>query len=170
MGEEAATNAGESVFTPPAATMTIGRVEGGTASNILARQCDFVWDLRWPPEQPAAPYIERFKAAAAKLDAEIKQRAGEGGVRWTQRSNTPPLAIARGGEAETLARALTGDNETRAAAYAAEAGLFQAADFSVVLCGPGSIDQAHKPDEWISEEQVALGGRFMGALIERLRA
>jgi acetylornithine deacetylase len=170
MGEEAAASAGESAFIPPAATMTIGKVEGGTASNILARQCDFVWDLRWPPEQSAAPYIARFKEVAAKLDAEIKSRAGEGGVRWTQRSNTPPLAIARGGEAESVARALTGDNETRAVAYGAEAGLFQAADFSVVLCGPGSIDQAHKPDEWISEEQVALGGKFMRGLIARLSA
>lgn len=171
MSEEASANAPkDSPFEPPSATLTIGKVEGGTASNILARECTFLWDVRWPPSENAELYIERFAAEAAKLDAEIKQRAPEGGVRWIRRSYTPPLAPSRNGEAETLARALTGDNETHVASYAAEAGLFQQSDFSVVLCGPGSIDQAHQPDEWIAEEQIGEGARFMRGLIERLSA
>jgi acetylornithine deacetylase len=107
-------------------------------------------------------------AAARALDAEMKMRAPETGVRVTRRSNTPPLAPGRPGEAETLARALTGDNELRVASYAAEAGLFQQADFSVVLCGPGSIAQAHQPDEWIEESQLEAGAAFMQGLIRRL--
>jgi acetylornithine deacetylase len=157
-----------SPFDPPAATMTLGVVAGGTAGNILARRCEFAWDLRWLPNEDPEFYIARFSEAAAALDAAIKARAPEGGVRWTRRSNTPPLAPGRNGEAEILARALTGDNETRVASYAAEAGLFQRAGLPVVLCGPGSIDQAHQPDEWIAETQIEEGARFMRGLIERL--
>ncbi len=155
-------------FSPPGPTLTIGRVEGGTAANILARRCEFVWDLR-SPEQAQGDAIEaRFREAAAKLDAEIKARAPEGGVKVTRRSLTPGLAISQNSEAEVLARALTGDNETRAVAYAAEAGLFQRAGLPAVICGPGSIEQAHQPDEWIELSQIEEGAAFMRRLIAHL--
>lgn len=157
-------------FSPPGPTMTIGRVEGGTATNILARRCSFVWDLRCPEQAQADAIEARFRAAAEKLDAEIKARAPEGGVTVTRRSNTPGLAIVRDSEAEALARALTGDNETRAVSYAAEAGLFQQAGIPAVICGPGSIEQAHQPDEWIALSQLEEGAAFMRRLIARLSA
>jgi acetylornithine deacetylase len=70
--------------------------------------------------------------------------------------------------AERLARALTGDNGMTGAAYAAEAGLFQRAGVPAVLCGPGSIRQAHQPDEWIALEQIDAGAQFMRRLIAHL--
>jgi acetylornithine deacetylase len=155
-------------FTP--ATMTIGRVEGGTAANIIARQCSFVWDLRCPEMEHGDAIEARFRAAADALDAEIKARAPEGGVSVTRRSKTPGLAIAPESEAETLARALTGDNETRVVSYAAEAGLFQQAGLPAVICGPGSIEQAHQPDEWIERSQIEEGAAFMRRLVQRLSA
>jgi acetylornithine deacetylase len=155
-------------FSPP--TMTIGRVEGGTAANILARRCDFIWDLRSPETAQGDAIEARFRAAADALDAEIKARAPEGGVRVTRRSNTPGLAIDRDSAAEALARALTGDNETRAVAYAAEAGLFQRAGIPAIICGPGSIEQAHQPDEWIELSQIEEGAAFLQRLIARLSA
>jgi len=155
-------------FHPPGPTMTIGRVEGGTATNILARRCMFQWDLRTPSKAQADAIEARFRAAANALDSEIKARAPEGGVIVTRRSNTPGLDHAPGSAAETLARALTGDNDTRAASYAAEAGLFQHAGLPAVLCGPGSIEQAHQPDEWIERAQLEQGARFMQRLIEKL--
>jgi len=169
MGEETR-SATHAHFDPPGPTMTIGKVDGGTASNILARRCSFIWDLR-TPEMAQGDVIEaRFREAAAKLDAEIKARAPEGGVVITRRTNTPGLAIERDSAAETLARALTGDNETRAVAYAAEAGLFQRAGIPTVICGPGSIEQAHQPDEWIEVSQIEEGALFMRRLIEKLSA
>lgn len=150
--------------------MTIGRVEGGTAANILARRCEFIWDLRCPETAQGDAIEARFRAAAAALDAEIKARAPEGGVSVTRRSSTPGLAIERDSAAEVLARALTGDNETRAVAYAAEAGLFQRAGIPAVICGPGSIEQAHQPDEWIERTQIEEGAAFMQRLIARLSA
>jgi acetylornithine deacetylase len=157
-------------FHPPGPTMTIGKVDGGTAANILARRCEFVWDLRAPETEQGDAIEARFRAVAEALDADIKRRAPEGGVKITRRSNTPGLAIQRDSAAETLARALTGDNETRAVSYAAEAGLFQRAGIPAIICGPGSIEQAHQPDEWIEVSQIEEGAAFMKRLIARLSA
>ena len=150
--------------------MTIGKVEGGTAANILARRCEFVWDLRAPETEQGDAIEARFRAVAEALDADIKRRAPEGGVKITRRSNTPGLAIQRDSAAEILGRALTGDNETRAVSYAAEAGLFQRAGIPAIICGPGSIEQAHQPDEWIEVSQIEEGAAFMKRLIARLSA
>jgi acetylornithine deacetylase len=169
IGEEARA-ATHAHFVPPGPTLTIGRIEGGTAANILARRCALVFDLRCPEVAEAEAIETRFRTVAEHLDADIKRRAPEGGVTVTRRSSTPGLAVARDSAAETLARALTGDNETRAASYAAEAGLFQRAGIPAILCGPGSIEQAHQPDEWIERAQIEEGARFMHKLIARLNA
>lgn len=169
MGEEGRAET-HAHFNPPGPTMTIGKVEGGTASNILARRCSFMWDCRCPETAQGDAIEQRFRAVAAKLDADIKLRAPEGGVSIVRRTNTPGLAIERDSAAETLARALTGDNETRAVAYAAEAGLFQRAGIPAIICGPGSIEQAHQPDEWIERTQIEEGAQFMQRLIARLSA
>lgn len=157
-------------FNPPGPTMTIGKVDGGTASNILARQCSFIWDCRCPEQAQGDAIEQRFRAVATDVDASIKARAPEGGVTVTRRTNTPGLAIEPNSAAETLARALTGDNETRAVAYAAEAGLFQRAGIPAIICGPGSIEQAHQPDEWIERTQIEEGAQFMRRLVARLSA
>lgn len=157
-----------SAFDPPGASMTIGIVNGGTAGNILARRCEFQWDLRCPPDVDPEYYATRFMEAAAAVDADIKRRAPEGGVHVHRRSATPALAPARDSEAEVLARALTGDNGQEVASYAAEAGLFQRAGMPVVICGPGSILQAHQPNEWIERTQIDEGARFMERLVARL--
>lgn len=156
-------------FTPPQATMTVGMVEGGTAANILARRCAFTWDLRCPPGEDPETYVGRFMAAAMEVDARIKARAPEAGVTVVRRSSTPAMQIVRDSAAEELARALTGDNGLEAAAFAAEGGLFQRAGWPTVICGPGSIAQAHQPDEWIEIAQIEKGARFMRDLIARLQ-
>jgi acetylornithine deacetylase len=170
MAREQGSLASDPLFDPPGATMTIGVVQGGTAGNILARRCSFQWDLRNPPSVDPDALEARVFARAAEIDARIKQRAPEGGVRIVRRSNTPALAPAAGSAAETLARALTGDNETRAASFGAEGGLFQNAGFPVVLCGPGSIREAHQPDEYIARSQIEAGAAFMQKLIAHLSA
>lgn len=157
-----------SPFDPPGATMTVGLIEGGTATNILARSCRFSWDLRCETDAEADAYEARFRDAAAAADAALRAITPEGGVRVSRRSTTPPLRPHADSAAERLARALTGDNGWRAAAYAAEAGQFQEAGAAAVLCGPGSILQAHQPDEWIAREQLAQGSAFMQRLIARL--
>lgn len=158
-----------SPFTPKGASLTVGMVNGGTAGNILARECAFLFDLRTPAGQDPMALLADFFAAAAAMDAEIKARAPEGGVKVERRSLTPAFAPEENGLAETFARKLAGDNgPARVVPYAAEAGQFQGAGFSTVICGPGSIDQAHQPDEYVEISQMQRGAAFMRRLIEDL--
>jgi acetylornithine deacetylase len=156
-----------SPFTPKHATLTIGQVNGGTAVNILARECVFLFDLRCPPGLDPDGVLAGFFAEVEALDARLKARAPEAGVRLERRSSTPPLAPETDGAAEAFARRLAGDNgPTRVVAFAAEAGQFQQAGFSTVICGPGSIDQAHQPDEFVEVSQMERGASFMTRLVE----
>lgn len=160
-----------SPFTPKHATLTVGQVNGGTAVNILARECVFLFDLRCPPGLEPGEVLKPFFEAAEALDRELKGKAPEAGVKVELRAQTPPLHLEPGREAEALVRRLAGDNgPPRAVSYAAEAGQFQRAGYSTVICGPGSIEQAHQPDEFIEVSQVERGALFMARLAEALSA
>lgn len=91
-------------------------------------------------------------------------------ITLTTRFDVPPLAPEEQGEAETLVRSLTGDNASHVVSYGTEAGQFQQAGYSAVVCGPGDIAQAHQPNEYITRTQFEAGHAFMQRLIERLRA
>ena len=158
-----------SPFVPPHATLTIGKMEGGTAANILARRAQFIFDLRCPPDVDPEAILAPFKAKIAALDREMKQAFPEAGVTITRLSNAPPMAPTGSQEAEAFVRRLTGDNgPAGVVSYAAEAGQFQQAGFATVICGPGSIEQAHQPNEYLSVEQFGRGAQFMVRLAEEL--
>jgi acetylornithine deacetylase len=158
-----------SPFVPPHPTLTIGQINGGTAVNILARQCVFLFDLRCPPGTDPMTILTPFLAEAHALDAEMKARFPDAGVQLVRRSLTPAFAPEPHGAAEQIARGLAGDNgPPRVVAYAAEAGQFQEAGFSTVICGPGSIEQAHQPDEYVERTQMERGAGFMLRLAEML--
>jgi acetylornithine deacetylase len=156
-----------SPFTPKGPTLTIGMVHGGTAHNIIARECHFVFDLRSAGPRTPEELVAPFLAECAAMDVALKARAPEAGVVVEQRTNVPPFLPERDGAAEAFARRLTGDNgPSRVVAFAAEAGQFQQAGFSTVICGPGSIDQAHQPNEFVEIAQMQRGALFMRRLIE----
>ncbi len=156
-----------SLFTPKHATLTIGLLNGGTAGNILARECSFQFDLRCSPGMNPATILAPFRAQVGALDVALKARFAEAGAVIEQRSGTPPLAPETDGPAEAFARRLAGDNgPPRAVAFAAEAGQFQEAGFSTVICGPGSIDQAHQPNEFVERSQMERGASFMARLVD----
>jgi acetylornithine deacetylase len=158
-----------SPFTPKGSSLTIGLINGGTAVNILARECVFAFDLRAPAGVDPFAVLAGFFAEADAVDAELKARFPETGVMVERRSLTPPLAPEPDGAAEAFARTLAGDNgPPRQVPYAAEAGQFQQAGYSVVICGPGFIDQAHQPDEFVEISQMQRGAAFMARLIEAL--
>ncbi|NJM51834.1 MAG: acetylornithine deacetylase [Sphingomonadales bacterium] len=159
-----------SAFVPPHSTLTIGEIKGGTATNILAGHCRFAFDLRCPPgadpEAILAPFMEKSRA----LDAEMAAAFPGTGINVHKISATPPLSPQAGSDAEAFVRTLTGDNgPAGAVAYAAEAGLFQRAGFPSLICGPGSIEQAHQPNEYITADQMERGAAFMERLAEALR-
>jgi acetylornithine deacetylase len=158
-----------SPFLPKHPTLTIGKIAGGSAGNILARECTFLFDLRTLPGQDARRHLAGFLDLAAQLDAEIKARAAEGGVVVEQLADVPPLRPDPSGVAEAFVRRLAGDNgPARVASFASEAGQFQRAGLPAVLCGPGSIDQAHQPDEYVDISQIQRGAAFMARLAEAL--
>jgi acetylornithine deacetylase len=157
----------KSPFIPPHATLTIGKMEGGTAANILARRAHFIFDLRSPPSVDSTEVLAPFKAKIAMLNNELKQAFPEAGVTITQLSDAPPMTPAGSAEAEAFVRKLTGDNSAAGVvSYAAEAGQFQQAGFPTVICGPGSIEQAHQPNEYLSVDQFDRGVAFMARLVD----
>ncbi len=157
-------------FDPSWTTITVGEIGGGTAPNILARECRFVFDVRTVPGVNPDALLAPFFAEVERVHAKLSARGPECGVTVEIRANAPPLQVVRDSAAEQFIRALTGDNNLRVAAFATEAGQFQRAGFPAVICGPGSIDQAHQPDEFLAVLEVEKGLRVFERFIAMLRA
>ncbi len=158
-----------SPFVPPYTTIHCGEIRGGTAHNIVASDCRFVTDIRGLPDEDARDYLARFEAHIRdEVEPRIRAIAPQAGIAVQVEANVPGFSPDPGSEAEHLARLLTGDNATHAVAYTTEAGQFQEAGYSVVVCGPGSIDQAHQADEYIDASQLDAGTDFIRRLIGHL--
>ena len=169
MARERAADA-NSPFDPPYSTMTVNVVRGGTQLNIMAGEATFDWDLRVVPGDSRDEIIDEFTEFAKGVEAEMRAKSRDCKISIEQMTNAPSLAPVEQNPAADLAMAITGHNSTDVVAYAAEAGQFQEAGFSTVICGPGSIDQAHQPNEFITLEQVSLGTDFIRRLIQRMSA
>lgn len=157
-------------FKPPQSTMTVNVAHGGTQANIMAGECVFDWDCRVIPGESAKDILAEFESYARAVEAEMRARAAHCRVVIEQMSGAPPLSPSADNPAADLAKSLTGLNSTGVVAYAAEAGQFQEAGFSSVICGPGSIDQAHQANEFIAIDQVDQATVFLRKLIKRLAA
>ncbi|MBF2761084.1 MAG: acetylornithine deacetylase [Ectothiorhodospiraceae bacterium AqS1] len=169
MARTAAADVSDIPFDPPYTTIHVGKIEGGTATNIISRHCRFLWDIRPIPGDDPSRYREALdRWAKDTLLPGMQAIDPDSGISTRTLGSVPALAPEPQGEAERLVRSLTGDNAVHAAAYAAEAGQFQAAGFSTVICGPGSIDQAHQANEFIDLAQVAECERFIERLIDHL--
>jgi acetylornithine deacetylase len=156
-------------FIPGASTLSVGVMQGGTARNILAKDCWFHWEFRGLPgvaPDRALRHLESY--IAARVMPKYADRAFAPVIETTTEVEVPGLAPAPGSPAEQLAFKLAKANDTIAVSYATEGGRFQIAGIPTVVCGPGSIDQAHQPDEYIDEEQVAAGIEFMRALAREM--
>jgi acetylornithine deacetylase len=156
----------ESRFDPPYTSFNIGRIEGGSAVNVIARDCVFEWEFRTLPGDDGAILRRRIEHFIED-DLLPRMRAAhpEAAVMTKTAASVPPLVPDPGSPAEALARDLTGANEATTIAFATEAGLFQAAGIPAIICGPGSIDVAHKPNEYITRAQLAGGGEFLDRLL-----
>ncbi len=155
-------------FEPPYTTVHVGLIEGGTANNITARDCVFSGEVRCLPGEDPGDWRRRFTAEAARRAAELRRVHPAAGIVFETRMELPGFLAE--GPAEQLARALTGDNARHVVSYQTEAGHFQERGLSTVICGPGSIAQAHQPDEFITTTQLEAGVAFMRRLIQRLAA
>jgi acetylornithine deacetylase len=152
-------------FYPPFTTLHVGMIEGGTAHNITAADCRFAVEMRVVPGESVEAHAAGFEAEAARLDAALKARNPEAGVDLARFFGVPGLQPETEGAAEGLARRLTGDNDTGVVSYGTEAGQFQEAGYSAIVCGPGDIAQAHQPDEYLELSEFEAGQRFMERLL-----
>lgn len=147
-------------FTPPYSTIQVGKIEGGTAPNIVPRRCEFGWDVRALPGLDArgvAAELEGF--AARELLPQMQAISPDCRIDIAPVNTAPAFAAEEGSEAVSLAMRLAGQNETFAVAYGTEASFFQEGACPSVICGPGDIAQAHKPNEFIaiSELEKCMG-------------
>lgn len=155
-------------YDPPYTTLHVGMIQGGTAHNITAKDCTFVLTARCIPQEPNAEWYDRMMAEIDKIAAGMKAIRPEAGITATPRWDVPGLRAEQDGLAEELIRRLTGENGTSVVSYGTEAGQFQAAGYSAIICGPGNIAQAHQPNEYMYVEQLTKGQGFMARLLDML--
>jgi acetylornithine deacetylase len=151
-------------FDPPFATVHVGTIVGGTARNIMAKDCTFHWEFRGLPDMPIRSAYDRFEAAVETIRRTTFANFPDCRIDTLIECEVPGLVPEPGSAAERIALALTGRNETIAVAYATEAGQFQKAGIPTIICGPGSIDQAHQPDEYIELAQMEACIAFLRGL------
>jgi acetylornithine deacetylase len=156
-------------FDPPYTTVHVGTIHGGTARNILAKECAFNWEFRGLPSLDPEEIPNRFRAISDMVAAKRLNRFGDyGRIETNLEVSVPMLGPEPGSPAETLAKRVAGRNRTESVPYGTEAGHFQAAGIPTVVCGPGSINQAHQPDEYITVEQFEAGAGFLRRLAASL--
>lgn len=155
-------------FDPPYSTIHVGLIHGGTARNIVARDCEFQWEFRALPRVAGTLARDRLERYAEELRKTAFAHFPQAGIDILTENEVPGLAPQPGSAAETLALRLARRNNTIAVPYATEAGHFQQAGVPTVVCGPGRIDQAHQPDEYIDIAELAACVDFMRGLAGEL--
>ena len=156
-------------FEPPYTTLHCGTISGGQAHNITAQHCEFVTDIRLLPGDNVDGWLAAYRTFIAEQVLPGMRAVSEDcRVDVIELAYVPGLGEEAEGLAESVARGLTGDNGRNVVVYATEGGLFQSHGLSTVVCGPGSIDQAHQPDEYIELEQLDQCAAFLDGLTERL--
>jgi acetylornithine deacetylase len=154
-------------FDPPWSTVNLGIIEGGTALNIIARTCTLVWEFRPLPGADAPAIRARIDDwVARKLAPVLRQEAPEGTIETAQVAAVPALVPEPGGLAESVTLRLTGANRAENVSFTSEGGQFQECGISTVLCGPGSVTEAHQPNEFVAVEQLQTCEVFLRRLAD----
>ncbi|MBN9555088.1 MAG: acetylornithine deacetylase [Alphaproteobacteria bacterium] len=155
-------------FDPPHSTVQANMIEGGTASNILAREALVTWEYRALPDRDANAIVETVaRRAKDEILPKYARRAPEAAFDTELHAAYPGLKMDENSPAIALARAITGANQAEAVAYGTEAGQFQLYGIPAVICGPGSIDQAHKPDEFCELSEYDACEAFLRKVIAK---
>ncbi|OGA73292.1 MAG: acetylornithine deacetylase (ArgE) [Betaproteobacteria bacterium RIFCSPLOWO2_12_FULL_65_14] len=154
--KRAAPDAAAREFEPPYSTINVGQINGGTAVNIVANECRFRWEFRPVPSDDPRRLREQLDAfALGDLLPRLQATAPEASIETQPLFALPALARDARSMAEEVVLQSSGAKRALAVAFASEAGIFQKAGIPTVICGPGSIEQAHKPDEFIELSQIA---------------
>ena len=156
-----------SPFDPPYTTLHVGMFQGGTARNIVPKDAMINWEIRALPGLDMQGVVDGIEA---HIEAEIlpflRATAPEAAVSHRRQFWLPGLTPDASSLAEHLALRFSHSNGTIVVPYGSEAGQFQAAGLPTVICGPGNIEQAHKPDEWIAISELRACEAFLDRLVE----
>jgi acetylornithine deacetylase len=156
-------------FTPPYTTVHTGVIHGGTALNIVPRDCSFDFEFRNIPADDADLLLAEVKRyAETVLLPEMHSVSRATGIAFDERNAVTGLDIAPDHPLVQLMRSLTGANALGKVSFCAEAGLYQDAEIPTVICGPGSIDVAHKANEYVALDQIRQCESFMRRLMDHL--
>lgn len=156
----------DEMFDVPFSTMSVGTIQGGSATNIVPNLCEFTFDYRNLPHMTQDDMLAPIKAKIAELNAQMQQRAPETGIELLQEEGVPAMTDNTNDELQQLIAALTGDHERHKVAYATEGGQFTNAGIPTIICGPGSIEQAHKADEFVALSEIARCDEFLQKLLD----
>jgi acetylornithine deacetylase len=157
-----------SEFMPAAATFNVGTIVGGTAGNILARECEVLWGYRELPGKPIEGLGERAqKWLKNELLPKMKAKHPAATIETVLRSSTPAFSPEGNEDAKALAANWSGSNTVGSVVYGTEAGIFKKTlGVPTVVCGPGDIAQAHQPNEFILASQITACEGFMRRMME----
>ena len=157
-------------FDPPFTTVHTGIMKGGTAVNIVPNNCEFAFEIRNIPEVDPETLLAEIRQYAFKtLEPRMKDIDPKTGFEFKPRAKAPAFDINNSDPAVAFVQALSGANSTEKVSFATEAGLFQNVGIPTVVCGPGSIAQAHKPNEFVAVDQLTKCENFMDRLMEKMR-
>ncbi|MBM3620428.1 MAG: acetylornithine deacetylase [Alphaproteobacteria bacterium] len=158
----------DSEFMPPYGTITVGTIHGGTAANILARDCVVHWEYRALPGDDDQEVITRAQAYVAEtLLPAMKRKHPDAAIEFEIGPGTPPFPPEGNDEAVKLVQSWSGSNVVTSVSYGTEAGIFKnAGGVPTVVCGPGDIAQAHQPNEFILVSQIKACEAFMDRIVE----
>ena len=157
-------------FTVPYTTMQTGLIRGGLASNIVPKECIFEFEARTMPGTEATHLLEEVESFAARLLPEMLLVEPNAKIAFERLASAPGLSTKEHEAIVQLAISLSRNKATGAVSYGTEAGLFQGAGIPTVVCGPGSIEQAHRPNEFVPLEQVAQCEAFLLRLLDPVPA
>jgi acetylornithine deacetylase len=153
-------------FTVPYSTLSTGIIHGGIAANVIPKECVFQFDLRTLPGTSPEGLYQQIRAHAELLAVEMRAVDPESGIDLDWVSQTVGLAAAETDAIVQWALRLSRNSQVGKVSYGTEAGLFQKMGVASVICGPGDIAQAHRPNEFVTLEQLAQCERFMERIVE----
>lgn len=152
-------------FAVPYTTLQTSTIHGGTAQNIVPLQCEFQVDVRTLPGRTFESIYADIQAYAATLLPEMRATAEEADIRFEFQASIDDFRAEEDEAIVQLAARLAESGQRGKVSFGTEAGIFRSAGIPTIVIGPGDIEQAHRPNEFITLEQIALAERFMERLL-----
>ena len=156
----------DALFDVPYSTLSVGTIQGGTATNIVPNLCEFTFDYRNLPHMTQDDILTPIQSRIAELNAQMQARSADTGIELQHLESVPAMTDNTNDELQKLIAALVDDDKRHKVAYATEGGQFTGAGIPTIICGPGSIEQAHKADEYVALSELERCDVFLQRLLE----